>query len=197
MSLCALPRALVSSAVNKAVGRKAALAFSFLALTFLKSCVYGYSQSLSGNKSRCLKITNKHWKPGLTVAGAFKLWSIKIKTNLRGLLLAGEVPSLTRLLYWRPWSRAQGRDSADVGPLVHGGAPLGPLARVKRDFLRDGGTRFGEPQGVLSDHAVGRFGMPHGVFFAQRALGNQSPSPPLRPSMTLTFPLLPPPSCSQ
>lgn len=75
--------------------------------------------------------------------------------------------------------------------------PIRLWARVRRDFLWDGGTGSGEPQGVLSDHVAHRFGRPHGVCFARRALKNQFPRPPLLPSVTLTFPLLPPSSRSR
>lgn len=75
--------------MNKAIGRKQSGTF-FASSDILKSCVCGNSQGLSSNKSRCLKITIQQGKPGLTVAGAFKLWSIKAQTDLRGLLLADQ-----------------------------------------------------------------------------------------------------------
>ena len=40
------------------------------------------------------------------MAGAFKLWSIKAQADLRGLLLAGQVPSLTGLSHWHPCNQA-------------------------------------------------------------------------------------------
>lgn len=68
--------------------RKAALARSLPALTFLKSQVCGYSQALLRNKSRCLKMTSQQGKPGLAVAARFKAVDCKNKDRLERFAVA-------------------------------------------------------------------------------------------------------------
>lgn len=48
------------------------------------------------------------------MAGTFKPWSIKIKTDLRGLSSAGQMPSLTGGLHWHPCSQAPQRGWTDA-----------------------------------------------------------------------------------
>lgn len=82
------------------------------------------------------------------MAGAFKQWSIKIKSDLRALLLAGEVPGLAQplaLASLEPGSLAW----LDAWSPLHTPGPwseralIQPWARVKHDFLRDGGRGWG------------------------------------------------------